>query len=648
VSNLPKTLLGRFGVIKLWPDIKVAEDENIERLKKSAHSLGLECIVVDWRGRLMTPPFTQMTQKDLDFVIHLHFETPKAYNIFSFVTLWNPEKFFHDWGYRKYTTNLLSHDDFLSCNGTGADKMISRMICNDPTRLKPFFKMFCSLSEPIMEPGIGEGKLFYAGINWERLGKGKSRHQEVLKMLDSSGSIKIYGPQLLHGVKVWGGYRGYMGELPFDGISMVRALNQAGIALVLSSEAHLESEMSSNRLFEALAAGVVSICDENPFFRKYFGDTLLYVDTSLPANKVVDQIKSHINWVIQNPPKAIELARKAQEIFQKEFRLDSSLKNIYEGLLSRKTALEERCLSKDIVSEKKVHLYLVVKEYDRENLKRLLSNACSQNYQNIRLVLAVDIAESNEGEVLQLINEIGASIELRKVNFKKLSGAKKVSWRKMGSVIRDILITDPMLMDGDLFCINMPNETIFADHISRLVGALNADPGKKYSYCPVLIPELSNNKGNFFISWGAGLTNLDQHTPGCYAQRLFVWNSDDPIVDNLLPYLDHFAPVALSGLIDGAKSHKPTLLIESFQIANLNSQIVNIEQERNIIRDQNPFLFDSFDRAQYHGELSSPEFVKLLRRLPQKQKRRIFIDLLRNTLLPGFIYKKFPRFKKAE
>jgi len=112
--------------------------------------------------------------------------------------------------------------------------------------------------------------------------------------------------------------------------------------------------------------------------------------------------------------------------------------------------------------------------------------------------------------------------------------------------------------------------------------------------------------------------------------------------------LDHFAPVALSGLIDGAKSHKPTLLIESFQMANLNSQIVNIEQERNIIRDQNPFLFDSLDGAQYHGELSSPEFVKLLRRLPQKQKRRIFIDLLRNALLPGFIYKKFPRFKRAE
>lgn len=190
MHNFPQKTLGRFGIVKLWPGIQVAEDENIERIKRAAQDLNLECVVIDFRGKLTSPPFTQMTQADLDFVVHLHFETPKAYDIFSFVALWNPEQFYHEWGYRKYAGNLLSHDDFLSCDGLGANNMISRMILLDKTRLRPYFELFHSLSNPILPPAVGEGKLFYTGINWERLGKKPGRHQEILKTLDGQGDRK--------------------------------------------------------------------------------------------------------------------------------------------------------------------------------------------------------------------------------------------------------------------------------------------------------------------------------------------------------------------------------------------------------------------------------------------------------------------------
>ena len=39
---LPAGLIGRFAVVKLWPEIKTAEDECIARQKIAAKSLDLE------------------------------------------------------------------------------------------------------------------------------------------------------------------------------------------------------------------------------------------------------------------------------------------------------------------------------------------------------------------------------------------------------------------------------------------------------------------------------------------------------------------------------------------------------------------------------------------------------------------------------
>src|SRR5205823_1688343 len=108
----PDGLIGRFAVVKPWPETQAAEDENIARLQITARSLGLECVVVDPEGIRLDPPHSRISDRDVDFVIHLHFETPKAYNAFSFVVLWNPLRFFKDWGYRRYSRHLLSHDDF--------------------------------------------------------------------------------------------------------------------------------------------------------------------------------------------------------------------------------------------------------------------------------------------------------------------------------------------------------------------------------------------------------------------------------------------------------------------------------------------------------------------------------------------------------
>jgi len=135
-------LCRRFAVIKLWPHVKAAEDEVIERLKIAAKSLNLECLVVDSFARLIHQPYTQLTRDDVDFVLSLHFETPKRFDIFSFVTLWNPLQFYYERGYRKLTRHLLTHDDFLSTASASGDDHILRLISNDPKRDGPLFRFY--------------------------------------------------------------------------------------------------------------------------------------------------------------------------------------------------------------------------------------------------------------------------------------------------------------------------------------------------------------------------------------------------------------------------------------------------------------------------------------------------------------------------
>src|SRR4051794_22168862 len=83
----PAGMVGAFAVVKLWPNVHVAEDEVIARMTRTARALGLECVVMTPDGYRVDAPDIRVTRDQVDFAIHLHFETPKAYDLFSFVAL---------------------------------------------------------------------------------------------------------------------------------------------------------------------------------------------------------------------------------------------------------------------------------------------------------------------------------------------------------------------------------------------------------------------------------------------------------------------------------------------------------------------------------------------------------------------------------
>lgn len=467
-ASLPPGAIGRFAVVKLWPEIKTAEDECIARLKIAARTLGVECVEVHADGRALGNPDWRADHGTVDFVLHLHYDTPKRYDAFSIVALWNPLRFYHEWGYERTSRNLVTHDDFASCLSEAADDHVARMVRHAGTHLPPAFRLFHSTADVVHPPSLGDGKLFYVGINWEAISGGTSRHQEVLRRLDGTGLLRIYGPTLFQGVRVWAGYRSYVREVPFDGISMIHEISRAGIALVLSSQAHKESGLMSNRLFESVAAGALVICDENPFAARHFGDALLYIDSRWPADRIESTIRAHLAWAHAHREEALGKIARAQAILRERFALARNLRDLYAGLPARRQALAERRHPPGS-APMRVQLLLLMPRHDPAVLRRHLDSARAQDWADRSASVVVD--DALDGASLAGVERAAraAGVAVRRVPFEAAAATGVRAPRRLGEVMLDLL---PAADEADAVVFVAPNESLLSNHVSVLAGAL--------------------------------------------------------------------------------------------------------------------------------------------------------------------------------
>ncbi|WP_394789274.1 glycosyltransferase family 1 protein [Rhodoferax sp.] len=542
--ELPVDSIGRFAIVKLWPDIKTAEDECIARLKMAASALNIECIEIHADGSFLSDPKVKVSKSNVDFVIHLHYDTPKRYDAFSFVALWNPLKFYHEWGYARTSRNLTSHDDFISCSSQAADDHVARMIRTSATHLPANFHLYHSTPDVIHPPSIGEGKLFYAGINWEAINGGKSRHQEVLKRFDKTGLLRIYGPTVFQGVKVWAGYDSYIKEVPFDGISMIHEISKAGIALVLSSQAHKESELMSNRLFESIAAGALVICDENPFAKNFFGESLLYIDSRCSVEQIFLDITCHLQWVQSYPDLALEKIAKAQGIFRDRFTLIRNLGDLYGGLSQRKQQLRD-CQNPSSAPWIQVRLNLLMPQYSAKVLRAHLESVCVQEYPYFSPVLVVDSLDfvKYRSEIMAALASSKVAIELVEIDFVKSGIRPDIRLRtRLGAIIQNLLKTNT---SADAFMVVAPNETLFSNHLAVLCGALQRDPGVNCAATAAVLIDGDTpvHAVHELIDFG----HVNHSGPCGYGRFIFRLAAIPRDIDIALPYLDGRPLAALVG-----------------------------------------------------------------------------------------------------
>lgn len=174
-------------------------------------------------------------------------------------------------------------------------------------------------------------QIFFCGFQWDWKRNG-AEYRKLFSLLDAKGCFVVYGPPsrwqcALHSCK---------GILPFDGISICRAIREAGIALVLHSPCHLKIGTPAARIFEAVSSGAVVICDLHPFVVREFGDSVLYIDQERGGEELFHQVYSHFEWILSHPDEAEEMARRAHAIFLDKFTLEDQmliLANLHEEIL---------------------------------------------------------------------------------------------------------------------------------------------------------------------------------------------------------------------------------------------------------------------------------------------------------------------------
>lgn len=589
IYKKPNGLIGRFAVVKLWPELKTAEDECVARLKSAAELLGLECIEILFDGTFVSDENKKISRDDVDFVIHLHYDTPKNYDAFSFAALWNPIKFYFEWGYERCSRNLTTHDDFLSCSSDVADDHVNRMIRLSQSHLPPKFKLYHSTPDVMYEPTLGELKLFYAGINWEAVSGGKSRHQEVLKKLDKTGHLRIYGPEIFQGVKVWAGYKSYIKEIPFDGISMIDEISKAGIALVLSSQAHKESGLMSSRLFESIAAGAVIICDENPFAKKHFGDSLLYIDSRSDVDELLSDIQAHISWVQNNRESALAMAKKAQSIFKQGFTLIENIKTIYDGLEERKKEINALNFSNKS-SELTVRLFCLMPEFSEDILNSHVSSVSGQDYLYISPALVVDrsITDEQRMKIDSVVSRSSVNIEIIYADFQvnALRNKYATEWN-LGGIMHELIST---CLSHDSFVFVAPNEQLLSNHISTLVSALVRDD---YIDCAASAAVLGTEGVIHSIHERIDFRHVDKNYPNGFGRYIFRSKSLQTDLNIALPYLHSRALAVLVGDKKISQLLPATIKID---ISNQfpMQEIVKPEVESEIILAYCPEAFDFY------------------------------------------------------
>lgn len=162
----------------------------------------------------------------------------------------------------------------------------------------------------------------------------EERYKVLQEELAKTSYARLYGSPRA-GKKFGPAYRG---TIPFDGESVIRRIQEAGVALVLHSDDHLLSATPSSRIFEAAAASAVIISDLNPFVIENFGDSVLYIDQTASGLEMAQQIDAHMNWIQAHPEEALSMAERAHQIFETHFLLEEQLqafKTWRDSLISR-------------------------------------------------------------------------------------------------------------------------------------------------------------------------------------------------------------------------------------------------------------------------------------------------------------------------
>lgn len=470
------------GIVNPWPGDKSAESEIVMRMQQAAWNIGLGYTILDNFGHVLD----QETQKrtldivnsdELDFVITTHYDSHKSVDSFYYHALWNPPEIplnLEDYTER-VTNNYISNDDYLIYDSGGMSNHLRTILMNKPRSIEDASLLTGSFPTSVMyEPNLKNPRMFYCGMNWEKVVHNSNRHEGLFKLLDRTGKVKFFGPDVVDtwgGLRPWEGYECYQYSIPFDGFSILKEINECGICLVISSDIHRRAGAVTNRAYEACAAGAVIISDDNEYMQKYFSDAALFINynKSNPRD-TYNQIMEKYQWIVEHPQDAKDLAKKAQEVFKKYFGLENQLMNIIKRHPYRFETIAKDLFAKNDSQTVLVTYVLNAQDINRAriNLDIILHNIKRQYYREIILAIAADVSCADEIE-----NYIRDKVACVKVIPMELFDIKGVRTLTDGQAIRRL----QKMVPHTYFMNTNAAEIWYYDHVSTLVRAMEDEDG---------------------------------------------------------------------------------------------------------------------------------------------------------------------------
>ncbi|MET3828469.1 hypothetical protein ABIC16_004224 [Sphingomonas sp. PvP055] len=609
-----------FALLHTWPDLKNAEYEVLQRILKAADHCDVDVVVIDNNARILWStsqfkaiPGETLDGKDVDFLLSLHFESPRMVDAYSYYTLWQPISFYMDFGYQKSIDKICTHNDLISCASDIADAHGLNLMAGVGRRpAEPLPRMFHTLPEPYLEPRITkDARLFYIGINWERIGRPKGRFHDVLIGLDKKDLVDIYGPESVLGVAPWEGFDSYQGELPFDGESVKYAINRSGICLVLSSLPHKTTGIMSNRLFEGLAGGAAIIATPNPIIDKFFRDAVYLVDDSRGEQHLGQQILDAVWKIRSDPDEARRRTLEGQRILREHCRLEDSILQLVAETPKRIARHEASFLA-----EAPIGVCLIWRGGSAEALGKRLEELAAQKRVtlDVHLLCDADFAARGGKTVPGLATGSIATITVHPIalfpkaeTFDGIVQPAERTGPQLAAVLRAI--------DAPYFAILNEEDGLFSEHFASLAKVLETDPSAAFACSGMLVDQedaigLRSRRveGSDFTAMRSILLVNGESQAGRFLYRSSLIDDGSADLLNLLDGEEH-SYFRLAACLAGplAQTGYSTYLLDQTILSNGQRPSETIEFQRQYIRDR--FKRDARWLARLAAGGDLPQFV---------------------------------------
>ncbi len=346
---------------------------------------------IDWQAIEVSDPI-EINDFHPDFVLVMHFNTPKLWKFPTYGCMWNPPIFFDRYelliselekfsntkkdAIKMKYANVFTYDGYLS-SSQKVDDWLHTHLSKTAKQffIAPFFTS-CNQTEYVA-PSIQDPRLVYVGINWDG-----ARFKQLFQGLDSKEFMEVYGNKWNYLKK------SYKGVLPFDGVSVLDTLRRAGVGLCLHKTEHRDAETPSMRIFEIVASGAIAICGEHKFIRNAFGDTVLYVDTNAGIDEQIRQISNHIDWIKNYPQAALAMSEQAHAIFLKSYTFEQLLLGIvphHQDLIQKKGFVKSNFEPQFL--PKQIQFIVRIGDHNLSMIKRCLDSIVNQTYGNVAVIL---------------------------------------------------------------------------------------------------------------------------------------------------------------------------------------------------------------------------------------------------------------------